>query len=140
MISDILYVQIFAKISDVEVFFQFLSRPFYLADLRLEPMPTKTTSVLLTEGVINGMLWSEEDTAPIATIKEGSVQAWTFTGTDLHPSHMHINHVQLQKVYNWDMLPHWFEEGDWLDTISGKFRSDKIVLFLKGLAFAFFFL
>jgi len=105
-------------------------RPYYLQDLVGSGVGT-STSIFLSEGMINDRLWSGTDADILSTMTEGSAQGWSISGSDLHMFHIHINHVQIQDSYNWGNVPDWYQKGDWLDTISVpttanvRFRADR---------------
>eukprot|EP00611_Tribonema_gayanum_P017155 TRINITY_DN296_c3_g1_i6.p1 TRINITY_DN296_c3_g1~~TRINITY_DN296_c3_g1_i6.p1 ORF type:complete len:1085 (+),score=426.94 TRINITY_DN296_c3_g1_i6:277-3255(+) len=107
-------------------------RPFYLSDLRGLPAPPRTVAVSFANGAINGQLWAGARTPPLATAAEGALNAWSVTGTDEHPFHLHVNPMQLQAAVARPGAPAgWFRAGDWLDTLSSpntvnvRFRTDR---------------
>jgi FtsP/CotA-like multicopper oxidase with cupredoxin domain len=69
--------------------------------------------------------------APAFDMKYDAVQSWNLNGVKDHPGHLHVQHMQLQDVYNWDEVPDWFETGEWVDTVAldgtptVKFRTDR---------------
>lgn len=111
-------------------------RPFYLQDL-VSMDATLAGPVQLSLDFINAaisgkiFLGIDNPASVIATIEEGQFYGWSFVGTDQHPAHMHINHVQLQTFTQWEEMPDWSAPGDWIDTISFegqvtvRFRADR---------------
>jgi hypothetical protein len=48
-----------------------------------------------------------------------TVNEFAFTGVDQHPTHVHVNHMQLQgEPGNFPETPNWLQAGDWYDTIA----------------------
>jgi FtsP/CotA-like multicopper oxidase with cupredoxin domain len=94
-------------------------RPNYLADLRATPVgnvaPTRQIEVRAN---INGVLFPEDGT-PLFEMGFDQVQQWIIGGTEAHPSHLHVAHMQLQNAAaQWADVPGFFKAGDWLDTVS----------------------
>lgn len=48
------------------------------------------------------------------------VQQWNLQGSDSHPFHMHVNHVQFVNVDGPSLVPGWNRVGDWVDTVSSE--------------------
>lgn len=48
------------------------------------------------------------------------VQQWNLQGSDSHPFHMHVNHVQFVNVDGPSLVPGWNHVGDWVDTVSSE--------------------
>ncbi|KAG5191210.1 hypothetical protein JKP88DRAFT_174886 [Tribonema minus] len=97
-------------------------RPAYLpADISALPeVVPKTLALEVREGV-GGQVFSSVDNY-VTEIGLGFAQQWTIQGSDLHPFHIHVNHMQLGPTIgpanNWPDVPGWFQPGDYIDTIS----------------------
>lgn len=50
------------------------------------------------------------------------VQQWNLMGSEQHPFHMHINHMQYVEVDGPLLVPGWNQIGDWVDTVSSEYR------------------
>lgn len=48
------------------------------------------------------------------------VQQWYLEGSDQHPFHMHVNHMQFVEVDGPPLVPGWNHVGDWIDTVSSE--------------------
>lgn len=49
------------------------------------------------------------------------VQQWNIMGSEQHPFHMHVNHMQFVDVDGPLLVPGWNQIGDWVDTVSSEF-------------------
>eukprot|EP01084_Bolivina_argentea_P303873 524731_1 len=107
-----------------------ICRPYYLMDLFDEVANGPITTVEI-RGDINGELISE-DLTHLFDMEYDTVQQWRIAGTEAHPTHLHVQHFQLQddspQVPN---VPGWHVRGDWIDTVSIlgqadiKFRTER---------------
>lgn len=48
------------------------------------------------------------------------VQQWNLVGSEQHPFHMHVNHMQFVNVDGPLLVPGWNHIGDWVDTVSSE--------------------
>ncbi len=69
-------------------------RPYYLMDLRDEIFDGDITHVEI-RGDINGQLFPEDHT-PLFNMEYDAIQQWSIAGTEAHPTHLHVQHFQLQ--------------------------------------------
>lgn len=51
------------------------------------------------------------------------VQEWRIIGSDQHPFHMHVNHVQFVHVDGPSLVPGWHQAGDWVDTVQSESKK-----------------
>lgn len=103
-------------------------RPPYLADLQ-ETTPDVMVDIAMGAAnlKVNGVSykWNGNPADPEAVIsnlvREGQVAEATLGGTQAHPLHTHVNHMQLQSLngLDQDVSGSWHQLGDWLDTIKG---------------------
>ncbi|KAG5190401.1 hypothetical protein JKP88DRAFT_131049, partial [Tribonema minus] len=98
-------------------------RPAYLMDLN--DMPDKKLGdafALEVRTQLNGQLFTGPEDY-LATMTVNKPQQWLVIGTDQHPLHIHVNHMQLgdiTKANQWDEAPGWHVTGDFIDTLSAK--------------------
>jgi FtsP/CotA-like multicopper oxidase with cupredoxin domain len=97
-------------------------RPAYLVDLtKVKAADMAATYPLEVRETFNGQSFIGPDEF-ILTMKLGEPQEWTVTGDDLHPMHVHVNHMQLSASLSaenqWAECPGWNVAGDWVDTLS----------------------
>ncbi len=113
-------------------------RPRYLVDTwhlpESEPVEVRNVN---TRGVaINTQLFTGFENY-IFSMHLGVVQEIRSTGTDTHPMHLHVSHVQVGDVSGEENFmpsaPNWYQQGDWVDTwsIPGvanlRFRPERFV-------------
>lgn len=48
------------------------------------------------------------------------IQQWNLQGSEQHPFHMHVNHMQFVNVDGPSLVPGWNQVGDWVDTVSSE--------------------
>lgn len=48
------------------------------------------------------------------------VQQWNLMGSEQHPFHLHVNHMQFVNVEGPSLVPGWNHVGDWIDTVSSE--------------------
>lgn len=100
------------------VCFLFL-RPYYLMNLLDEPFDEDGTLGLLVRETIGGEYYvGPENYLVNMTVDE--VQQWNLQGSEQHPFHMHVNHVQFINVDGPALVPGWNQVGDWVDTVSSE--------------------
>ncbi len=113
-------------------------RPGYLTDVW--DIPESEVVELRSVGArgvaINEQIFSGFENY-IFSMNLGVVQEFSTTGTDTHPLHMHVSHVQLGNMTANDnsmaVAPNWNQQGDWVDTwsIPGRafvrFRPERFV-------------
>ncbi len=63
-------------------------------DLRDEVVDGPITTVEI-RGDINGQLFPEDHSA-LFNLEYDAVQQWSMAGTEAHPTHLHVQHLQLQ--------------------------------------------
>jgi hypothetical protein len=69
---------------------------------------------------INGLLFTDPDTY-LFEMTIGLGQPWSVTGSDQHPFHVHVNHMQYSANVDdnqWTEVPDWNVAGDWVDSLS----------------------
>ncbi|CAM9363120.1 unnamed protein product [Chrysoparadoxa australica] len=108
-------------------------RPYYLQDLTgftTDEIPGNPFPIEVRE-TLNQQLFTGPENY-LTTMNIDEVQEWVLTGHGIHPLHMHVNHIQLNTVNaQWEAVPNWFQQGDWLDTISSpgvvvaRFRTER---------------
>ncbi|KAG5190438.1 hypothetical protein JKP88DRAFT_175697 [Tribonema minus] len=96
-------------------------RPGYLTDARKVPRRLRGPPFDLTvRDALNGQKFTSPDTY-IRTMSNRNLEAWQITGSDKHPLHIHVDHMQLGAVgvtNQWPGAPNWNMPGDWVDSIS----------------------
>jgi len=95
-------------------------RPAYLEDM-LGLQPNLTYEATMTASQINGKNW--DAVTPLLTYGRDQVFEWTLSGTNAHPFHLHLYHMQIKSAGG---CGH-HEPGEWYDTISA--RGDCVVRF-----------
>jgi len=88
-------------------------RPEYLVDMRDLPL-NDTYSVTMTASQINGEAWDAE--IPLLVYGKDQVFEWTLSGTNAHPFHIHLYHMQIVSP---EGCGH-HQYGEWYDTISAR--------------------
>mmetsp|Transcript_10825 Transcript_10825/g.15312 ORF Transcript_10825/g.15312 Transcript_10825/m.15312 type:complete len:1257 (+) Transcript_10825:147-3917(+) len=94
-------------------------RPYYLMDRQPESNVGESFTLEVRDG-----LNTEYFTSADNYIREMDLdvwEAWRVSATDLHPFHIHINHMQFGEVTEenqWNDIPDWNQPGDWIDTLS----------------------
>jgi FtsP/CotA-like multicopper oxidase with cupredoxin domain len=83
----------------------------YLADLSTVT-PDRTFDISNSGSTINGQSW--DPSTPHAYMTAEDVQEWTISGSNAHPFHLHVYHMQVVSVGGCDH----HEEGEYYDTIS----------------------
>lgn len=58
------------------------------------------------------------------------VQQWSIEESEIHPFHMHVNHVQFLRVDGPRLVDGWNVPGDWVDTVSSEKLSGFLETFL----------
>ncbi len=113
-------------------------RPGYLMDVWNVPEsePVELRSINARGVAINDQIFSGFENY-IFSMNLGVVQEIMSTGTDSHPLHMHVSHVQLGNMSveenSMAIAPNWNQQGDWVDTwsIPGRvfvrFRPERFV-------------
>ncbi len=113
-------------------------RPGYLVDVWDVPEtePVEVRNIHARGFAINSQLFSGFENY-IFEMNLGAVQEIRSTGTDIHPMHLHVSHVQLGDVSEEENLvssaPNWYQQGDWVDTWSfpgvahTRFRPERFV-------------
>ncbi len=95
-------------------------RPNYLMDLTNLPNSIKVSDNvgITVRDSVNGQLFNPN--IYFATDwEEGEIKQWTVDGTDVHPFHVHVNHMQfMYDPENFPGVPGFYRAGDWVDTIS----------------------
>ncbi len=95
-------------------------RPHYLMDLTDLPnsIPVSDNLGITVRDSVNGLLFNPK--VYFATDwEEGEVKQWTIDGTDVHPFHVHVNHMQfVDDPENFPGVPGFYKAGDWVDTVS----------------------
>mmetsp|Transcript_9325 Transcript_9325/g.14037 ORF Transcript_9325/g.14037 Transcript_9325/m.14037 type:complete len:1237 (-) Transcript_9325:165-3875(-) len=97
-------------------------RPAYLKDLtQLTAAEMDINFPLEVRDSINGqLLTAPDDYLSVMTL--GLPQEWQVSGTNLHPLHVHVNHMQLGPntgaANQWPDVDGWHMPGDWVDTLS----------------------
>lgn len=97
-------------------------RPNYLTDLTTQK-PTIFDAFEIRGGFSDdagSYIFAGEDTPAFRNLTIGNVVSWDVTGQEIHPLHIHINHMQMgdMTANQWDDVPGWNQEGDWIDTLS----------------------
>lgn len=100
-----------------------IGRPYYLQDLVDEPFEDGDTLGLLVRETIGGEYYSGPDNY-VVNMSVGEVQQWNLQGSEGHPFHMHVNHVQYVNVDGPSLVPGWNQVGDWVDTVSSECSRD----------------
>lgn len=91
-------------------------------DLVNEPFDEGDTLGLLVRETIGGKPYiGPEDFVVNMTVNE--IQQWNLEGSEQHPFHMHVNHVQFVDVDGPSLVPGWNHPGDWVDTVSSESTS-----------------
>ncbi len=95
-------------------------RPYYLMDLTDLPQSIHVSDNLgiTVRDSVNGLLFNPE--IYFATDwEEGEIKQWTVDGTDVHPFHVHVNHMQfLDDPENFPGVSGFYKAGDWVDTVN----------------------
>eukprot|EP00903_Cladosiphon_okamuranus_P014013 g13031.t1 len=104
-------------------------RPYYLQDLVDEPFEQDDTLGLLVRDTIGGEYYSGPNNY-VVNMTVGEIQEWNLQGSEGHPFHMHVNHVQFKNVDGPSLVPGWNQVGDWVDTVSTslavvRFRTER---------------
>ena len=97
-------------------------RPYYLQDLVDEPFDQENTLGLLVRETIGGKFYSGPDNY-LVNMTVDEIQQWSLEGSESHPFHMHVNHVQFVNVDGPSLVPGWNQVGDWVDTVSSESRQ-----------------
>jgi FtsP/CotA-like multicopper oxidase with cupredoxin domain len=96
-------------------------RPAYLTDISTLPRQYFIDPFALeVRAALNNLLFTVNDDYIVET-KLNMAQIWSLSVTELHPFHMHVNHMQLGAVDTTNQYPEvsdWFVANDWLDTVS----------------------
>jgi FtsP/CotA-like multicopper oxidase with cupredoxin domain len=97
-------------------------RPEYIKDAWAEPAAGDGFAVRVERDTINGKAWGGMEDH-ITVMPQEAVQQWQITGDDLHPLHMHINHMILGEdvelaPQQWQEIPLWHRAGDVVDVLS----------------------
>lgn len=98
-------------------------RPYYLQDLVDEPFEQDDTLGLLVRETIGGEYYSGPDNY-VVNMTVGEVQQWHLQGSEGHPFHLHVNHVQYMNVDGPSLVPGWNQVGDWVDTVSSEYWKE----------------
>lgn len=94
-------------------------RPYYLQDLVGEAFDENDTLGLLVRETIGGEYYSGPDNY-VVNMTVGEIQQWNLQGSEGHPFHMHVNHMQYVNVDGPSLVPGWNQVGDWVDTVSSE--------------------
>lgn len=95
-------------------------RPYYLQDLTEFDFNQTNTVGLLVRETIGGEYYTGPDNY-LLNMTEGEVQQWNLEGSEQHPFHVHVNHVQYVNVDGPSLVPGWNHVGDWVDTVSSEY-------------------
>jgi FtsP/CotA-like multicopper oxidase with cupredoxin domain len=88
-------------------------RPNYLRDLSQLPSNSfESYSISMTAAQMNGVSYSPD--VPLGTWNYDTLQEWTIFGTQAHPYHLHVYHMQV--LCDGDI----HDAGEYYDTISAK--------------------
>ncbi len=113
-------------------------RPGYLVDVWDVPESelVEVRNINARGFAINSQLFSGFENY-IFEMNLGVVQEIRSIGTDIHPMHLHVSHVQLGDVSGEEPFvpsaPNWYQQGDWVDTWSFpgvahlRFRPERFV-------------
>ncbi|CAN0512023.1 unnamed protein product, partial [Ectocarpus sp. 8 AP-2014] len=93
-------------------------RPYYLQDLVNATLDGETLGLLVRETIGDEYYSGPENFVVNMTVDE--VQEWLLEGSEQHPFHMHVNHVQYVTVDGPALVPGWNHVGDWVDTVSSE--------------------
>jgi len=89
------------------------NRPYYLQDLRQLPVPDgNQMSLRLGYDHINDLHWNPD--VPMATLAYDQIHEWTLRGTQEHPFHLHLYHLQIVTPGGCGV----YEEGEYYDAIA----------------------
>lgn len=100
-------------------------RPYYLQDLVDEPFEQDDTLGLFVRDTIGDEPYSGPDNY-VVNMTVGEIQQWNLQGSEGHPFHMHVNHVQYVNVDGPSLVPGWNQVGDWVDTVSSEWMGGKV--------------
>lgn len=79
---------------------------------------TDTVGLLVRETIGGEYFTGPEDFLLNLTVD--TVQQWNLQGSEQHPFHMHVNHMQFVNVEGPPLVPGWNHVGDWVDTVSSE--------------------
>ena len=99
-------------------------RPSYLQSLMNEDIPNDTFDVQLGPDNINGVAF--DPTTPLETFTHGTTQQWRLRGTQGHPFHLHLYHMQIVQPGGCGGM---YAEGEWFDVISAEIQGSCRVRF-----------
>ncbi|KAG5182151.1 hypothetical protein JKP88DRAFT_263405 [Tribonema minus] len=67
----------------------------------------------------------------------GRVQPWSVSGADVHPLHIHVNHMQIGAEVTddnqWLEVPNWSRAGDWVDVLS---QRNGAIVYVRPVTFS----
>eukprot|EP00612_Vaucheria_litorea_P002945 CAMPEP_0171462106 /NCGR_PEP_ID=MMETSP0945-20130129/6282_1 /TAXON_ID=109269 /ORGANISM="Vaucheria litorea, Strain CCMP2940" /LENGTH=1259 /DNA_ID=CAMNT_0011988577 /DNA_START=93 /DNA_END=3872 /DNA_ORIENTATION=+ len=97
-------------------------RPAYLTDIESLPVANFSTPFTLeVRDGLNTLVYTGSDDF-IEQIEINTAQLMIISGTELHPFHMHVNHLQfgsdLTEANQWTEIINWNQPGDWIDSLS----------------------
>lgn len=94
-------------------------RPHYLEDLVDVDFAQADTVGLFVRETIGGEIYAGPDNF-LLNMTVDEVQQWNLEGSQQHPFHMHVNHMQFVSVDGPVLVPGWNQVGDWVDTVSSE--------------------
>ena len=105
-------------------------RPYYLEDLAGLDFNQSDTLGLLVRETIGGKYFTGPEDFLMNMSADG-VQQWNLLGSEQHPFHLHVNHMQFVNVEGPSLVPGWNHVGDWIDTVSSEFMCINVVDFFE---------
>ncbi|CAM9957915.1 unnamed protein product, partial [Laminaria digitata] len=104
-------------------------RPYYLEDLTEVDFNQSDTLGLLVRETIGGQYFTGPENF-LMNMTADEVQQWNLMGSEQHPFHLHVNHMQFVNVDGPALVPGWNHVGDWIDTVSTslavvRFRAER---------------
>lgn len=83
------------------------------------PFDESDTLGLLVRETIGGEYYTGPENF-LVNMTVDEVQQWNLQGSEQHPFHMHVNHMQFVNVDGPSLVPGWNQVGDWVDTVSSE--------------------
>lgn len=101
------------------------SRPYYLQDLVDEDFDEDGTYSLFVRTTIGDKPYTGPDNY-LVNMSVNELHEWNLEGSEQHPFHIHVNHVQFVSVDGPALVPGWNQVGDWVDTVSSESTCARI--------------
>lgn len=101
-----------------------LPRPYYLQDLVDADFVESNTLGLFVRETIGGEIYTGPENY-LLNMTADELQQWNLQGSEQHPFHVHVNHMQFVNVDGPSLVPGWNHVGDWVDTVSSEILTKR---------------